>query len=195
MPTISQVTTITTAYLAGVFFHARSGRSPLAALRVRALGQGVGDEPGVLSCSTIPPRCTPIDISLRLTARSLGQRLCSRTVQRRSGRSPQPSPPYGQSPQLGWCSCSAHRDSPQSLGSPVWPNPMPIGWRRGHDGGGRRAVHWHAPYCTPRSPASRSCATGCRRWSRGGRARRLSAAITKCSQGSSDVRHGRHGGR
>ena len=116
MPTISQVTTITTAYLAGVFFHARSGRSPLAALRVRALGQGVGDEPGVLSCSTIPPRCTPIDISLRLTARSLGQRLCSRTVQRRSGRSPQPSPPYGQSPQLGWCSCSAHRDSPQALG-------------------------------------------------------------------------------
>ena len=29
------------------------------------------------------------------------QRLCSRTVQRRSGRSPQPSPPYSQSPQLG----------------------------------------------------------------------------------------------
>jgi hypothetical protein len=47
MPTISQVTTITTAYLAGVFFHAGSGRSPLAVLRVRALGQGVGDEPGV----------------------------------------------------------------------------------------------------------------------------------------------------
>ena len=49
MPTISQLTTLTTAHLAGVVFHAGSGRSPLALLRVRAQGRGVGGEPGVMA--------------------------------------------------------------------------------------------------------------------------------------------------
>ena len=59
MPTISQLTTITTAHLAGVVFHAGSGRSPPALLRVRAQGRGVGGEPGVPCPHVVGPDGRP----------------------------------------------------------------------------------------------------------------------------------------